>query len=70
MSDVDKAANFVCYVVGARLIGGDTVAQIVEHLEAECKKMAATCAVNSVSPLTMPLYVASKKAAEKLRLRC
>lgn len=68
--DIKRATDFVSFVVGARLITGDTIAEIVAHLDENLSEIRASCAIASITPLSVPLYVAVKHAVDKLRVRC
>lgn len=56
--------------VGARLIAGDTVPQIVEKLDEQLAVIRREYAIASTSVLVSPSYSMIKAVADNLRARC
>ena len=69
MSDADPADTVARYV-GARLIAGDTVPQIVEKLDEQLAAIRREYAIASTSVLVSPSYSMIKAVADNLRARC
>jgi len=66
----DNAADTVARFVGARLIAGDSIADIVSRLDEQLADIRREYAIASTSVLTSPAYSMIKAVADNLRARC
>lgn len=70
MSDANLTAKTVAEYVGARLIAGDTIPQIVALLDEQLASIRREYAIASTSVLASPAYSIIKAVADNLRARC
>lgn len=70
MSDANLNMRTVAEYVGARLIAGDTIPEIVGLLDQQLAVIRREYAIASTSPLVSPGYSVIKAVADNLRARC
>lgn len=69
-SDLNLTVKTVAEYVGARLIAGDTIPEIVALLDEQLAAIRREYAIRSTSVLVSPAYSVIKSAADCLRSRC
>ncbi len=70
MMSADSLADTIARFVGARVIAGSTLPEIVAELDENLTKLRREFAIASTSVNTSPVYSLTKAVADNLRARC